>query len=164
MIKKEKQHSTRVEAMAPGNLLAWVCTVAGTLRGSLNTRRERGDPAPITLLSPPRHSTLSTLGPLKLSSSKNEDTLKETHPQYRQVPLSNPAPSRLFHPISLHLFRCCGLDVCVPPDAQCDGVGRWAFVGCLGRDRRRQWHLTPVLLPGESHGRRSLVGCSPWGC
>ena len=23
---------------------------------------------------------------------------------------------------------------------------------------------TPVLLPGKSHGRRSLVGCSPWGC
>ena len=22
---------------------------------------------------------------------------------------------------------------------------------------------TPVLLPGESHGQRSLVGCSPWG-
>ena len=29
--------------------------------------------------------------------------------------------------------------------------------------RRRQWHPTPVLLPGKSHGRRSLVGCSPWG-
>ena len=28
---------------------------------------------------------------------------------------------------------------------------------------RRQWHPTPVLLPGTSHGRRSLVGCSPWG-
>ena len=26
---------------------------------------------------------------------------------------------------------------------------------------RRQWHPTPVLLPGKSHGRRSLVGCSP---
>ena len=25
-----------------------------------------------------------------------------------------------------------------------------------------QWHPTPVLLPGKSHGRRSLVGCSPW--
>ena len=24
---------------------------------------------------------------------------------------------------------------------------------------RRQWHPTPVLLPGKSHGRRSLVGC-----
>ena len=29
--------------------------------------------------------------------------------------------------------------------------------------RRRQWHPTPVLLPGKSHGRRSLVSCSPWG-
>ena len=29
--------------------------------------------------------------------------------------------------------------------------------------RRRQWQPTPVLLPGKSHGRRSLVGCSPWG-
>ena len=25
------------------------------------------------------------------------------------------------------------------------------------------WHPTPVLLPGKSHRRRSLVGCSPWG-
>ena len=29
--------------------------------------------------------------------------------------------------------------------------------------RRRQWHPTPVLLPGKSHGWRSLVGCSLWG-
>ena len=29
--------------------------------------------------------------------------------------------------------------------------------------RRRWWHPTPVLLPGKSHGWRSLVGCSPWG-
>ena len=29
--------------------------------------------------------------------------------------------------------------------------------------RRRRWHPTPVLLPGKSHGWRSLVGCSPWG-
>ena len=28
---------------------------------------------------------------------------------------------------------------------------------------RRQWHPTPVLLPGKSHGRRSLEGCSSWG-
>ena len=28
---------------------------------------------------------------------------------------------------------------------------------------RRQWHPTPVLLPGKSHGWRSLEGCSPWG-
>ena len=29
--------------------------------------------------------------------------------------------------------------------------------------QRRQWHPTPVLLPGKSHGQRSLVGYSPWG-
>ena len=29
---------------------------------------------------------------------------------------------------------------------------------------RRRWHPTPVLLPGKSYGRRSLVGYSPWGC
>ena len=34
---------------------------------------------------------------------------------------------------------------------------------CCSTSRRRQWHPTPVLLPGKSHGWRSLVGCSPWG-
>jgi len=29
---------------------------------------------------------------------------------------------------------------------------------------RRAWQPTPVFLPGESHGQRSLAGCSPWGC
>ena len=33
----------------------------------------------------------------------------------------------------------------------------------IGKDWRRQWHPTPVLLPGKSHGWRSLEGCSPWG-
>ena len=35
--------------------------------------------------------------------------------------------------------------------------------GNRGLQWRRQWHPTPVLLPGESHGRRSLVGWSSWG-
>ena len=37
---------------------------------------------------------------------------------------------------------------------------KWNAVAIL---RRRQWHPTPVLLPGKSHGWRSLEGCSPWG-
>ena len=28
---------------------------------------------------------------------------------------------------------------------------------------RRKWQPTPLFLPGESHGQRSLVGYSPWG-
>ena len=42
----------------------------------------------------------------------------------------------------------------------------WLHVGLrhhLSKTRRRQRHPTPVLLPGKSHGWRSLVGCSPWG-
>ena len=37
------------------------------------------------------------------------------------------------------------------------------YIGPIRYVQRRRWHPTPVLLPGKSHGRRSLVGCSPWG-
>ena len=39
---------------------------------------------------------------------------------------------------------------------------RDAFIP-MADSQRRRWHPTPVLLPGKSHGWRSLVGCSPWG-
>ena len=38
------------------------------------------------------------------------------------------------------------------------------FTQLCEMNRRRQWQATPVLLPRKSHGRRSLVGCNPWGC
>ena len=40
----------------------------------------------------------------------------------------------------------------------------FSFELVLGQLWRRQWHSTPVLLPGKSHGQRVLVGCSPRGC
>ena len=40
---------------------------------------------------------------------------------------------------------------------------RSAFARGWRWEGRRQWYPTPVLLPGKSHGRRNLVGCSPWG-
>ena len=43
---------------------------------------------------------------------------------------------------------------------------RWTFVGkvmSLLFNWRRQWQPTPVLFPGKSHGRRSLMGCHLWG-
>ena len=48
----------------------------------------------------------------------------------------------------------------------CEGlIYFWRFLA-VARDleQRRQWQPTPVLLPGKSHGWRSLVGCSPWRC
>ena len=37
--------------------------------------------------------------------------------------------------------------------------GKWIYVYVW----LSQWHPTPVLLSGKSHGWKSLVGCSPWG-
>ena len=55
-----------------------------------------------------------------------------------------------------------------------DGGAWWAAVHEVAKSRaqlsnftfmhwRRKWQPTPVFLPGESQGRRSLVGCRPWG-
>ena len=49
----------------------------------------------------------------------------------------------------------------------CRFVALWHHQGsnwCPLHSKVRQWHPTPVLLPGKSHGWRSLVDCSPWGC
>ena len=43
------------------------------------------------------------------------------------------------------------------------GLRNTFTVNCSFSLWRRQWHPTPVLLPGKYHGRRSLVGCSPRG-
>ena len=39
----------------------------------------------------------------------------------------------------------------------------WNILKEMGISDHLTWHPTPVLLPGKAHGRRSLVGCSPWG-
>ena len=41
----------------------------------------------------------------------------------------------------------------------------FSFVFTQGIDNiwRRKWQSTPALLPGKSHGQRSLIGYSPWG-
>ena len=44
-----------------------------------------------------------------------------------------------------------------------EGEGWTGSLGLVDANWRRQWHPTPVLLPGKSHGWRSVVGCSPRG-
>ena len=56
------------------------------------------------------------------------------------------------------IFFSLPLCVCL----QCWKLGFDPWVGKISWRRKPQ--PTPVLLPGESHGRRSLVGYSPWGC
>ena len=45
---------------------------------------------------------------------------------------------------------------------ECEVVSHCGF-DFFSRSQGRQWHPTPGLFPDKSHGRRSLVGCSPWG-
>ena len=58
------------------------------------------------------------------------------------------------------LFKAVGHEVRGGPPSQ---TLLLMYSGAWDRSQRRQWHPTPVLLPGKSHGWRSLVGCSPWG-
>ena len=53
-----------------------------------------------------------------------------------------------------------GAGACLPPCPQVDYSPYITM--CREEKQRRQWHPTPELLPGKSHGRRSLEGCSPW--
>ena len=51
------------------------------------------------------------------------------------------------------------------PACQCRRYKRPEFNPWIGKiPWRRTWQPTPVFLPGESHGQRSLVGYNPWGC
>ena len=50
------------------------------------------------------------------------------------------------------------------PVCQCRRHKRCGFNPCVGKiPWRRKWQPTPVFLPGESHGQRSLMGYSPGG-
>ena len=50
------------------------------------------------------------------------------------------------------------------PPASAGDIKRLGFDPWVGKiSWRRKWQLTPVFLPGESHGQRSLAGYSSWG-
>ena len=53
--------------------------------------------------------------------------------------------------------------VLIPCSLLTNEEGKCVYLNSLKQEFRRQWQPTPVLLPGKSHGKRSLVGCGPWG-
>ena len=65
---------------------------------------------------------------------------------------------------SAHKYR----DWCFPggstsKDFVCNAGGGPGLIPGLGRFLEKGWLPTPVFLPGEFHGQRSLVGYTPWG-
>ena len=50
------------------------------------------------------------------------------------------------------------------PPANAEDIKTPVFNPWVGKiPQGREWQPTPVVLPGGSHGQRSLVGYSPWG-
>ena len=63
------------------------------------------------------------------------------------------------------LFLCTGLPWRLRQGRICLQCGRPRFDPWVGNiPWRREWKSTPMFLPGEFHGQRSLAGYSPWCC
>ena len=61
------------------------------------------------------------------------------------------------------LMRCLGVSLIAQSVKSACNAGDLGLIPGSGRSPwRRKWQPTPVVLPGESHGQRSLAGYSPW--
>ena len=82
--------------------------------------------------------------------------------QFSEIPIAS---------ISSHYLRICSGNLGFSggasgkePACKCRRCKRPGFNPWVGKiPWRRTWQPTPVFLPGESHGQKSLVGYSPWG-
>ena len=81
----------------------------------------------------------------------------------RRIEISNYIVNRLIPPCKFISFCFCALFLGVYTLRLIYSWKLPLYYYVVASFRRRQWHPTPVLLPGKSHGWRSLVGCSPWG-
>ena len=91
--------------------------------------------------------------------------------------IKSPSEVSFFHPeellvfhkadlLAMNSFSICflGMSLWLRQWSVCLQCGRPGFDPWVGRiPWRRQWQSTPALLPGESNGRRSLIGYSLWG-
>ena len=91
--------------------------------------------------------------------------------EHCSLPLSIFLSFHLYHSLSSSLSLHASLFLGFPggtsgkePACQCRRHKRHRFNSWVGKILwRRAWQPTPVFLPGESHGQRSLVGFCPWG-
>ena len=74
----------------------------------------------------------------------------------------SPCTLELVHPVLWHRVDFSTLESTTLPSLLPLYFNDFFFLPGPSPFWRRQWHPTPVLLPGQSHGWRSLEGCSPW--
>ena len=82
-----------------------------------------------------------------------------------QSPGSHSCPHLWFYPCVQSVTSFPGGASGKEPACQSRRLKRQGFDPWVGKiPWRRAWQPTPIFLPGESHGQRSLGGYSPWGC
>ena len=107
----------------------------------------------------------SKCGPGSSSLSFTRKLVRNANSQAHWIRRSGVGPSNLYVNKSSRWFWCRlnlgfpGGWVVMNPPAK---VGDMGLISGLKIPWRRNWQLTPVFLPGKSHGQRSLVGYSPW--
>ena len=155
-----------------------------TTDGKLDHRESKGTPEKTST-----SASLTTLKPLTVWVTKTEKFLKRwnTRPPYlspENLNAGQEATARTRHGtmdhvktgkgvrqgciLSPHLFNFDGLPRWLSGKesaCQCRRRGKHGLDPWVGKTPwRRKWQPILVFLPGESHGQRSLVGYSPWGC
>ena len=80
-----------------------------------------------------------------------------------QISSSSSLMCHLSHVFPYWFFSLDSLSIDIYQMSQSPTIIMLLFISSFMALGRRQWQPTPVLLPGKSHGRRSLVGYSPWG-
>ena len=112
-------------------------------------------------LSPTSCSFCQCFSSVQLCHSVVSDSLRPHELQHARPPCPSPTPR--VHPNSCPLSQWCHLILCcplllLPPIPPSIRVFSNEFLW------RREWLSSPVFLPGEFHGQRSLVGYSLWVC
>ena len=108
-----------------------------------------------------------------LADGERQPMERKEAPARGLVPTSGPLNSHLCHkghwPSSVRKIQATQLNLSFPGGS--DGKASACNAGYLGFDPwvgkipwRRKWQPILVFVPGKSHGQRSLVGYSPWGC
>ena len=81
-----------------------------------------------------------------------------------QTLIISPSTCSLIHPLAIQQVSA-GLHWWLSGKESTYQFRRCGFHPWVGKiSWRRKWQPTPVFPPEESHGQRSLVGYSPWGC
>ena len=129
---------------------------SSTLAWKIPWTEEPGRLPPMGLLRV-RHDWATSLSPFTLMHWR-----KKWQPTPVFLPGESQGPGSL---VGCCLWGCTESDTTEAPQQQQQAVIYFLKIYCIAKyEQRRKWQPTPVFLPGESHGQRSLKSCSPWGC